>query len=257
MDGGTPRGRVDGKLVEAAIARRARLVDQFEAIDVLDRTLEEAYFANAGRMRMQGPARKVLATAWGKTLKSFDSIRILCEAGFGEDGLILVRSLVNLTIDVAYIFHGPDPDERARHYVANGRVAHRDLLLQFGPLPAGWDKGADWPALEERANRWKGVKIAQRARDAGLSDLYEKTYRFGSSFEHSDAASLVTYFGASDEDNQEINCHPSDDFVNLVLASTFQAMSVFSAILFGGFGLPEKERLGTLAAVFANLGRRS
>ena len=254
MNGLETSGRLGERLVEAGAARRVRLAEHFAAIAFLDRTLAEIYHANAGRFRMKGTARKVFASAWGKALKTLDAIRITCESGFGEDALILARSLVNSTINVSYIGRGVDPDERARDYVASGRIAHRKFLLQFGPLPPGWDKDVDWPTTEERAKRWDNVPIADRAREAGVSALYEQTYRFGSSFEHSDSASLSGFFGVSDVDNQEIKCDPSDDFVELVLACTFQAMAVFITVFLARFGLDETERLGRLGAVFSRLG---
>src|SRR5690242_7420085 len=103
MENRTPKGRVDARLVESAAARRARFTERFEAIDFLDRTLEELYHANTGRLRMTGQARKVLAGAFGKAIKTLDAIRIACESGCGEDAMILARSLVNLTINLGYI----------------------------------------------------------------------------------------------------------------------------------------------------------
>jgi len=111
----------------------------------------------------------------------------------------------------------------------------------------------DWPSLEARAKRWDGVKIWKRACEAGMENFYRGFYRFGSSYEHSDAASLGDYFGAS-EDNQEINSDPSDDLVDLVIGCTFNAMAVLTEILVAAFKLSEAERIGKLRVAFAQLG---
>lgn len=254
MDKKTPKGRVDARLVEAAAARRERLASSFEAIDLLDRTMEDLVRANPGRLRMNGPAHAVLAAAFGKALKTLDAIRIASESGYGEDAMILARSLVNLAINLGYIGRALDPDERARDFVAAGRVARRDFLRQFPQHDPDWGKEVDWPALEERAKRWDGARIRKRAIEAKMEDFYREFYCFGSSYEHSDSASLGGYFGASDENNQEIDSDPSDDLVNLVIGCTFKAMAVLTEILVAAFNLSEEERLATLRAAFAQLG---
>lgn len=189
-----------------------------------------------------------------KALKTLDAIRINCESGYGQDALVLARSLVNLTINLGYIGRASNPDERARDYVASGRVARRDFLRQFPQHSPEWGKHVDWPALEERAKRWDTVRIWKRARKADMEDFYRESYCFGSSYEHSDSASLGDYFGASDEHNLEIDSDPSDDLVDLVIGCTFRAMAVLTEILVAAFKLSEAERIGKLRAAFAQLG---
>jgi hypothetical protein len=245
---------VDARLVEAAAERRQRLAESFEAIDFLDRTMGDLVRANAGRIRMTGTAHKVLAAAFGKAVKTLDAIRISCESGYGEDAMVLARTLVNLAINLRYIGRAQDPDECARDFVAAGRVARRDFLRQFPQHSPEWGKHVDWPALEARAQRWNRVSIWKRACEAGMEDFYNEFYRFGSSYEHSDSASLGGYFGASDEDNQEINSEPSDELVDLVIGCAFKAMAVLTEILVAAFQLSEEERIGALRAAFGRLG---
>src|SRR5712691_8895761 len=140
MEKATPTGRVDTGLVQAAAARRERLAESFEAIEFLDRTMGDLVRGNAGRIRMTGPAHKVLAAAFGKAVKTLDAIRIACESGYGEDAMILARSLVNLTINLGYIGRADDPDERALDFVAAGRVARREFLRQFPQHSPDWGK---------------------------------------------------------------------------------------------------------------------
>jgi len=90
----------------------------------------------------------------------------------------------------------------------------------------------DWPSLEARAKRWDGVKIWKRACEAGMEHFYRGFYRFGSSYEHSDA----------------------DDLVDLVIGCTFNAMAVLTEILVAAFKLSEAERIGKLRVAFAQLG---
>jgi hypothetical protein len=187
-------------------------------------------------------------------VKTLDAIRIACESGYGEDAMILARSLVNVTINLGYIGKADDPDEPALDFVAAGRVARRDFLQQFPQHSPEWGKNVDWPETEKRAQRWDRVKIWKRAREAGLDHLYNEFYRFGSSYEHSDSASLGDYLGASDEDNQEVNSEPSDELIHLVVGCAFNAMLVLTGILVAAFKLDEAERMRRLKDTFMQLG---
>jgi hypothetical protein len=162
-----------------------------------------------------------------------------------------------LTINLGYIGKADDPDERALDFVAAGRVARRNFLRQFPQHSPEWGTNVDWPAEEERARRWDGVKIWKRAREASMDHFYDELYRFGSSYEHSDSASLGDYFGPSDENNQEVNSEPSDELIDLVIGCVFNAMLVLTAILVAAFNLSEADRMGKLREAFAQLGARA
>jgi hypothetical protein len=123
MTKATPPGAIDEQLVQEAAARRSRLAEHFEAIARLDRILDRIYETNSDRLHLTGPARTVLAGCYGKALKTLDAIRIPCEAGDGEDAMILARSLVNLTINMGYVGRASDPDEPARDFIAAGWIA--------------------------------------------------------------------------------------------------------------------------------------
>lgn len=250
----TPAGKVDAQLVTDAAARRQRLRERFDAIALLDRTMANLYHANEGRFRMTGPALKVLAVSWGKALKTFDAIRVLCESGYGEDAVILARGLVNLAINLGYIGRAPDPDVRAEEFISAGRITQRDFLGLFQKYPRDWGKDVDWELHEERAKRWPGVNIRRRAEVADLEDLYLEFYKFGSSYEHSDSWSVASYWGASDDTDRQIVNHPTDDLVAVTLGYTFKAMAVLTEIVVAGFQLDEPERIDLLRRTFEQLG---
>jgi hypothetical protein len=168
--------------------------------------------------------------------------------------MILARSLVNLTINMGYVGRAQDPDEPARDFIAAGRIAHRDFIKQFPQLPAEWGTNVDWPAHEKRAKRWEKVSIWKRARRAGMETMYREHYCFGSSYEHSDAWSLASFWGPSDETNQQISNHRSDNLVEIALAITFMAMAVLVEMVAAAFQLPEAQTIATLRATFGQLG---
>ena len=58
--------------------------------------------------------------------KSFQAIDVLAREGFGEDAMIVARSLTNLCIDLGYICR-TDSENRAREWMAPGtRVTPRN-----------------------------------------------------------------------------------------------------------------------------------
>jgi hypothetical protein len=69
-------GRLDQSLVAKAAARRQRLSEWFEAIAFLDRTIEAVYHTNVGRLRITGPAHKVLAASFGKALNTLAQLAV-------------------------------------------------------------------------------------------------------------------------------------------------------------------------------------
>ena len=153
-----PSACVSAELIEEAAARRRRHEALFNAIAQLDRTVEEIWFANVGRIRLHGPGQRVLAVLFGKATKSLDAIRLLCETGFGQDAVILTRSLVNLVINVWYIGSAPDPDERALDYNASGWMAQRRFFANF-PRRTVLPEPPDLAEIEGRARRWDAVTI--------------------------------------------------------------------------------------------------
>jgi Family of unknown function (DUF5677) len=126
-----------------------------------------------------------------KAEKTARAAMILCTRGYAEDGLILARSMASLTIDLSYL--SAKDAERFATYHATGREARRRMAEQCGFAPP--DAAAtDWDDVKTRAKRWKqGGAIYERATKTDCLRLYEYAYRHGSSFEHSDSWSLLTY----------------------------------------------------------------
>jgi len=126
-----------------------------------------------------------------KGVKTANAILVLVRRNYPEDALILARSLAGLAIDIAYL--SAKDRERFISYRAVGREARRRMAEQTGKKPPDAD-APDWQEVKERARRWQqGGAIKQRAEKSDRLAIYEWAYRHGSSFEHSDAWSLMTY----------------------------------------------------------------
>jgi hypothetical protein len=123
-----------------------------------------------------------------KARKTFSAILLLAREGYGEDALILARSLTNLCIDLAYLTVA-DTQERVRVWVAYARINLRKWATSLGrPLQAD---SVNWLEEEERAKKW--LTLADRAERSGTKNFYDLAYRHGSIYEHSDAASFESF----------------------------------------------------------------
>jgi uncharacterized protein DUF5677 len=126
-----------------------------------------------------------------KAEKTARAALLIANRGYTEDAFILARSLVNLAIDLSYL-SARDTD-RFETYRAAGRVARRRVAEAADVAPVDEER-IDWTSAEKRARLWqKPGAIKQRASKSGCTEIYERAYRHGSSYEHSDAWSLLTY----------------------------------------------------------------
>jgi len=238
--------------VADAEARRQRYAELFAAHALLDRTIAEVYDANREKPRVRTTPEEVCAFLFGKATKTLDAIRVLCESGFGQDAVILTRSLVNLVINLWYI--GGEPEERTKDYIAAGRKARRDYLERFPGRPGRLPPlDPDWEEVKQRGKRWNDVNIQMRAKGSPLDDTYHEVYRYGSSLEHSDSWSGNQYVGPRDGETFLINHGPSDDLVGIALGSALQTMTILMEVLYRAFSITERERLDVLLAEFKRL----
>lgn len=202
-------------LQEEIEARYGREFDGCRQLWALAGTLWER---NASRVTLDTgrPSTAAVLGLHAKARKTFRAIGLLARQGYGEDGIILARSLTNLCIDLGYICQEESKsDDRARQWMARGRISRRDLGQRFGVKPP--DEGTvDWAVMTSRAEQWKDVPIFDRAKSADLLNFYEVAYRHGSVFEHSDAWGALAFLDIV-EDQVEIQADPSPDNVDFAL----------------------------------------
>ena len=148
-----------------------------------------------------------------KAKKSFKALNVLAREGYGEDAMVLARSLTNLCIDLGYICRA-DSDARASQWIARGRVSRRDLGARFG-LTAPGDSSIDWGRMEALAREWARVRIADRADLADLGTFYATSYAHGCVFDHSDAWGALAYLEIAGE---EVLAYPDPSAKNVDLA---------------------------------------
>lgn len=86
----------------------------------------------------------------------------------------------------------------------------------------------NWSEIGKLAKQWRDTSIYERADQGALADLYTTAYRHGSSFDHSDSWSALSYLRRVGTD-VELRTARSDDF--LVAHALFVAAFAFLKIV--------------------------
>lgn len=139
-----------------------------------------------------------------RATRSVRSVRYLFNAGFASDAQSVGRTIIELAIDLAYIFHA-DTEKRLSQFFGYEHVKTWHYIL-------AWEEWQElqWSAesrsvAEERYNsvramypdEWswasfegKKVSLRQRAHSVGLKGLYEMSYAEGCAASHSGPQTL-------------------------------------------------------------------
>ncbi len=206
-------------------ARKLRFQKELRAsnalIDCMNRMLTE----NEGKIKTGDEVKEndldqLIAGMFGKASKTFIAVLELSFLGYGEDALVLLRSNINLMINMAFILKA-DSVQRAGDFIAYGHLEQKRYVeIHSGKKPDYFAK-VNWNECKKRADTWHKTKIRQRAEEAKESFHYEAGYRFYSSIEHSDAWSLSNYLEGKGSGTLHVNSAPSDKYVGLALEHNF------------------------------------
>ncbi len=225
-------------------------LDRFDhAVSIAESALE----ANRSSLHTEpsaGGAPEAVAAFFAKGLKSMQALRILAAAGYGEDAFILLRSLTNTAIDMAFISDG-NTEERLGQWVAVARLARYELARTLGETLAD-EAGTDWKAVRAAADQWKGRGIRQRAEAAHVEHLYDLMYRFGSGFEHPDAWMMSDLISRRDKE-LAMQTQPGERYVDNVLAGSIFCLGVMLGCLAKYFGFGRNEDLVKLQQLIESL----
>jgi len=166
----------------------------------------------------------------------------LCEAGYGEDAMLITRSLFELVITAQYLVQ-TDSRQRVARYWAYHQLARKQLM---DPKWADADfmaayQGVTRRTLEAAASRakrrfgytrpssafgWAGVSLQQAAVTVGQGPAYDSFYRLSSQFEHSMLWALTTYIR-----DGNANASASPKWVNQTLATAFTEMRILLEVV--------------------------
>jgi hypothetical protein len=139
--------------------------------DIINKILDE----HANRFQVHKDEERDLSllvpAAIGKGIKTFQAIARLCLLGYGEDALILLRSNINVLINIAYILADPHPTERVKDFLAFSYMERvKYLRLAHGVETPPWDPPVAPDELKPRAETWGKVRLEQKAQ--GIPPLH-------------------------------------------------------------------------------------
>jgi hypothetical protein len=210
-------------------ARKLRFQKELRAskalIDCMNRMITE----NEGKINTRDEVKEndldqLVAAMYGKAGKTFMAILELSLLGYGEDALVLLRSNINLMINLAFILK-ENPVQRAGDFIAYSQLEQKKYVELHGEEKPDWFDRVSWHECEKRAEGWRQTSIRKRAEEAKESFHYETGYRFYSSIEHSDAWALSRYLEGKGSGTLHVTSAPSDQYVSLVLEHNFAVMA--------------------------------
>lgn len=145
----------------------------------------------------------------GKTVTSFCATWYLCKNGYGQDAMVIVRTIFENLVTIAYI--NKDPASRVPLFLehdyikAHKRVGDYKKLYPEKQVAATIESTikSQYEKYKNRypnANRWSNKTLLNMSKECGLEHYYFMVYRFGSIFAHSGSDSIQDYLTHSNEE---------------------------------------------------------
>jgi hypothetical protein len=241
---------------------RLEFMSQRVIDDVMDAMLER--YREAMKLRggeEQELYRLVVGFCFAKAHKTFHATQRLCALGFGEDAAILLRSNINLLINMHFILRNDNPVERCKEFIDYSVYERRRYIdsAHQATQPDWMEKvGTQNPdEMKARVKKWKDNTIKTRAKSMGDERFqlhYMQGYRFYSSLEHADVMALVGYIDEN-ESGFTASSAARDDYIGLVLAHNVLVMGDILIGAINYFSLPCPDLVEKLTATYQALNR--
>jgi len=221
----------------------------------------------------------IVISILAKTRKHYNSIQELCKLGFGEEAGIIVRSMTNAFIDLAYISKCGKKVLAERwvrfDWIIKGQKTEiAEMMDKLCKVPSL--KGEELKKWEERKKEihahidgfkkdykggqtkydWSGYSIKTKAEKAGKGPelLYHTVYRYNSDMEHSNATALDKYIDDDTPKKIQFLSEPGESHVEENLRESFNVFVRIAGIFFEQFGLEDfKKKTDKLTKDFLRL----
>ena len=177
--------------------------------------------------------KKTLVFILTKNIKTLQAIEILCKNGFGQDALLLLRSMLESVISLGYIIL--DKENRGQLYLEYGdflKLKSGKVLLRTN---SGVDKTRIQARVQELEREWDSIKhkflnregevcptwscknLREMAIKANLLSVYEWTYPLCSSYAHTTSSIAYSYVLGIDKKGVVLEVGTSHQFIGAVL----------------------------------------
>lgn len=167
-----------------------------------------------------------------KSFKSFWATIELAKKGFGEDALILSRSIFENAI--TYLYISKDPAKRTDLYLKHDCIGSRrylNICRSINTIIPDEDEIArtiEGNYQEVRGDYkqnklWNGKTLKDLAVEVGLEETYNLIYPLHSEFVHS-GIKTMKYYIQDEGEKVVVNYGPSDNFVDNALISAHNSL---------------------------------
>ena len=191
------------------------------------------------RMNLESSAVKgVVSFALGKGHKTHEAVLLLCERGFGQDAAMLVRTLFELAVTVAYI-KKENSEYRAKRFLnydwiirkrmydyAINHEEYKSLLTEAAPEGGIEElmRTANEMQKEYKYDRrfgWSDKSIRGMAGDVNLLSIYDTVYGLHSNLVHSAPRTANDYVSSPDMQEFTVQTGQSEKWVEESLVTAF------------------------------------
>ncbi|MFZ5995190.1 MAG: DUF5677 domain-containing protein [Thermodesulfobacteriota bacterium] len=225
-----------------------------DLFDLAKRAIEEGPSFLVGK-NANSLERQVTLFHFARAMYLLEGIHVLCTHGLATEAMVLLRSLLNLYINIKWLTN-TDVAQRFERF-ADFEVVFRKLAIQsvidYGDI---WDQIKDdklsvhdqnFESIKKKYSllkredlfNWSGKSIFKMASERGV-DL-EKDYRiiYGrlSSIEHTGPASVREYLDDSDTGITKIKTGSRDENIDMVLLTALEYYFNVKAIAHNAFDL--------------------
>ncbi|MFQ5787404.1 MAG: DUF5677 domain-containing protein [Thermodesulfobacteriota bacterium] len=238
---------MDNTIIQEILFKK--LSDLFQFIDRIIRTAPDAVTGQ----RVDSLIKAVVLYHYVRSIKLLQGIYTLCESGNGIEATILLRSLLNLYINLKWltqedienrmtrfaefevIYKKLTMDKLKESRLLENKVPSNDYSVHdkdFETVKTKYNLKSDWDLFY-----WSGKSIRQMAEDLGLERDYYVVYGYLSKIEHTSPSSVRSYLDDSIEGVITISVGPSEDYVAISLITSPQYFLPIKKIVFNTFGL--------------------
>lgn len=216
-------------------------------------------------------AEKITLYHYARALYLLQSIKVLCSEGYATEAKIILRSLLNLFINIRWLT-SEEIDycnvnyrmERFADYDVVFKKKHQDNIIEFCPGAISEDEHTFFDKEFERIKKkypkdtnfdpmfWSGRKIFKMASDVSLEREYRILYSQLSELEHTGPSSKNEYVDLSCKGKMKIRTGPIDKNITMVLLTAISCFIDVNAITHSIFKLElddlkrDKEELNVL-----------
>ena|GEM_PF-3888052 len=162
-----------------------------------------------------------------KTVTSFFAVWILCKNGYGQDALVILRTIFENLVNLSYV--NKYPDTRVPLFIEYDHIRARQKLKDYENCYGETGHEEHRKYIMEQYDRvkrnypkkfsWSQVPLFEMAKSCGLEKEYYRVYTIGSEFIHGGSDTVSDYIRRNESHFDVRFGERSDEKTNFALLS--------------------------------------